>query len=166
PQPGAWIVAVVALRSMPVGADTPDPAECDPPGWTRVGPLEGAAIGGIGVAAIVLQLFVNAPRSPRWDKPILLDQPIQDALRASSPGGRSRAATASDVAGAAFLLYPVVVDAGLVTWLGHGSGNLALRLAAIDVEALAVAGLVTVALQKSVGRVRPFARACAAGSVP
>ena len=57
---------------------------------------------------------VKSPSTPRWDKPILFDSDARSALRAGSPGGRSRAATASDFGYAGLPIYAIVVEAGLV----------------------------------------------------
>jgi len=146
-----------------MAGERPDLSSGWPDGWERIGPEEGAAVGGLATASILLMVFLNAPDQPRWNSAILFDEGARDVLRASSPGGRSRAGTISDLA---YLLaaYPVVVDAGLLTWLGHGKADAALQLALIDVEAMAITTLLTTAMQRSTGRARPFVRTCGSSS--
>jgi membrane-associated phospholipid phosphatase len=156
-----WLV--LACFALTTAAQAGDRVELDqgwPARWRRVGPEETIAIGGLAAASIALQLFLNAPDQPRWDSAILFDDGARNALRASSESGRSRAAAFSN---AAYVLtaVPFIVDAGLVTWLGHGQVDAAMELALIDFEALAMTTLLTTALQRGTGRARPFNRECA-----
>ncbi|MFL5312200.1 MAG: phosphatase PAP2 family protein [Myxococcales bacterium] len=160
----AWIALSLAAASPAATAgERWDLTSGWPDGWQRIGPKQSAAIGGLASSAILLMLFLKAPDQPRWDGPVLFDDGARNALRASSAQGRSRAGTVSDLA---YLLaaYPLVVDAGLVTRLGHGKADAALQLALIDVEAIALTALLTTSMQRSVGRARPFTRTC--GSNP
>jgi membrane-associated phospholipid phosphatase len=50
------------------------------------------------------------------------------------------------------------------TWLGRGKADAALQLALIDAEAIALSAFLTTAMQRSIGRARPFLREC--GSSP
>ena len=81
-----------------------------PAGLRWIGPKEGVAIGGLAGSLTALLLFLKAPDRSHWDSAVLFDDGVRNALRASSPEGRSRAGTISDVA---FVLaaYPLVVDA-------------------------------------------------------
>jgi len=128
-----------------------------PPRWKRIGPLETVAIGGLATTALLIQLLWTAPSMPRWDKPILFDQGARNALRAGSEAGRSHAAVASDIGFVALPVYALAIDAGLVTWRGRGHGDVALQLALINAEALAITGVLTLATQRAVGRIRPDA---------
>jgi membrane-associated phospholipid phosphatase len=108
---------------------------------------------------VALQLFLKAPDQPRWGGSILFDDDVRGALRASSPGGRALAGTLSNGA-YALALFPLVVDAGFVTWLGRDRRDTATQLALIDLEALTAAALVTTVTQRTVGRARPFLQTC------
>jgi membrane-associated phospholipid phosphatase len=163
----AWIAVAVTLASTSAKAgERQDLSGGWPADWMRIGPAEGAVIGGLATSAIALQLLLRGPSSPRWDRPILFDDGVRNALRASSPEARSRAAGWSDVGYYGLPLYPIVVDAGLVAWLGRGKSDAALQLALINAEALAINGLLTTILQRSIGRARPFVRACATDPRP
>jgi membrane-associated phospholipid phosphatase len=131
----------------------------------RVGPVEGALIGALAAGA-VLALQLKPPATARWSSGVLFDDGTRDLLRASTPQARSNAGTASDFAYASLALYPLVIDAGLVAWLGKRDGDLALQLALIDAEAIAIDGLLTALLQRSFGRARPFTRDCATNPRP
>jgi len=128
---------------------------------------EVAAVGATGAAALLVEFLWHAPETPRWSGPILLDGPVRDVLGAGSPGLRTAAARASDVGELGLAAYPVLIDAGLVTWLSKGRGDVARRLLLADVEAFAITGLLTSIVQRAVGRERPFAQGCgSAGHAP
>jgi membrane-associated phospholipid phosphatase len=133
-----------------------------PPRWRKTGPAETAVMGGLATSALMLDLLVNPPSIPRWTKPILFDQGARNALRAASEAGRSRAAIASDFGFIGLPLYAFVVEAGLVIWRGRGQADAALQLVLINAEALAITGVLTLATQRAVGRMRPNAVAGAA----
>ena len=98
-----------------------------------------------------------APRVPRrrFDG----GEGARNALRASSESARS---LAGDFSNAAYALgaFPLVVDAGLVTWLGKGNADAAAQLALIDLEAVTITVVLTTAMQRTVGRAHPFLREC------
>jgi membrane-associated phospholipid phosphatase len=121
-----------------------------PAGYERVSPAEG----------IVAQAL-KAPANARWTGGILFDDGVRDALRASSAQARANAGTASDIGYVGLAFYPVIVDAGLVAWLGKAKPDAAVQLALIDIEAMALTGLTTALVQRTAGRARPFTRNCA-----
>src|SRR5882672_161820 len=160
---GVAAISVLAFAAASTAARAGERVDLDngwPAGWRRVGTEETWAIGGLSAASLALRLFLNAPDQPRWDSTILFDESARNALRASSESGRSRAASFSN---AAYVLtaVPFMVDAMFVTWLGHGQMDAAVQLALIDIETLAITTLMTTALQRAVGRARPFLRECA-----
>jgi len=128
---------------------------------------EVAGIGGIGGAALLVELLFHAPDSARWSGPVLFDGPVRNALGGNSDGARRAAARGSDVGELGLIAYPLLVDAGVVTWLSKGRGDVARRLVAVDAEAFAVNALLTSIVQRAVGRERPFAQGCGtAGHAP
>jgi len=129
-----------------------------PPGWSRIGPIETAVIGAIAVGALVMEVAVKSPVTPRWDEPILFDDSARNALRAGSQSGRSTAATISDIGYIGLPVYAIGVEAGLQTWLGRDQADAALQLALINLEALAINGFLSRLTQKTVGRSRPDAQ--------
>ena len=148
-----WLVPVAVY-----GAEPRSPEDAWPASWKRIGPVETAAIGGLGLGALLLEVVAKAPSNPRWDSPILFDDSARNALRAGSATGRSRAATASDFGYLGLPIYAVGVEAGLVTWLGKDKADVALQLGVINVEAIAINALLSRVTQKTVGRSRPDAQ--------
>ena len=148
-----WLVPVAVY-----GAEPRSPEDAWPASWKRIGPVETAAIGGLGLGALLLEVVVKAPSNARWDSPILFDDSARNALRAGSATGRSRAATASDFGYLGLPIYAVGVEAGLVTWLGKDKADVALQLGLINVEAIAINALLSRVTQTTVGRSRPDAQ--------
>ena len=130
-------------------------------GWPfqRTGAIEGGAIIGVGAGAVALMLFLDAPEQPRWNRPILFDDLLRGVVRTPLADDRARAATFSN---AAYLLaaYPIIVDAGLVTWAGRGQRDAAWQLVLIDAEAIALEAVLSTALKRIVGRARPYLNEC------
>jgi hypothetical protein len=153
---GVCAAIVVSLASGVVAAAEPQAVEDGwPARWNKIGPVETGVVGGLGLSIIFLEFLLKSPSTARWDKPILFDADARSALRAGSPGARSRAATASDFGYAGLPLYAIGVEAGLVTWLGRDKRDVALQLALINLEALAINGVLTRVTEKTVGRSRP-----------
>src|SRR5437870_12205195 len=134
------VCAVVVASGAASAAEQQSLDEGWPARWNKVGPVETGVVAGLGTSIIFLEFLLKSPSTPRWDKPILFDADARSALRAGSPGGRSRAATASDFGYGGLPLYAIAVEAGLVTWRGKGKGGIALQLALIHGEALAING--------------------------
>jgi len=153
---GACAAILISLASGSVAAAEQQTADTGwPAGWNKIGPVEAGVVGGLGISLIFLEFLVKAPATPRWNSTILFDDDARSALRAGSPGGRQRAARASDIGYAGLPFYAIGVEAGLVTWLGKDKGEVALQLALINGEALIINGLLTRIAEKSVGRLRP-----------
>src|SRR4051812_21103495 len=153
------VLILVVAAPAAIAGERVDLSSGWPAGWRRVGTEEGTAIAGLGVASLLMQFLLKAPEQPRWQSSILFDDGARNALRAGSESGRSRAATFSN---AAFVLtaFPAVVDAGLVTWLGKGKADAAIQLALIDAEGVVITAILTTAMQRGVGRARPYLRDC------
>lgn len=148
-------VFVSAAAGAAAAADKPSIDDGWPATWNRIGPVEAGIIGLVGVGILVNEYVVPTPATPRWTEPILFDDDARSFLRASSPGGRSRAGTASDVGYIGLSTYAVAVEAGLVTWIGHGKSDAALQLALVNLEALAINGFLSRLTQRAVARRRP-----------
>jgi len=138
-------------------ADKPTLDDGWPARWNRIGTVETAVIGAMGLGALLMEVVVKPPSTPRWDSPILFDADARSTLRAGSDSARSAAATASDFGYLGLPLYAIGVEAGLVTWLGKGKADAAWQLALINTEALAINALLSRLTQKAVGRSRPDA---------
>ncbi len=106
-----------------------------PVGDRRVSAAEGVVIAGLSAAALLAQAL-KAPDNSRWTGGSLFDDRVRDSLRASSAQARTNAGMASDIGYVGLALYPLIIDAGLVTWLGKGKPDAAVQLALIDIEAI------------------------------
>ena len=155
------VCAAVAVGLAPLAARPDELPRLDqgwPPQWSRVGPIETGVIGAMAVGAVVVELAVSSPSTPRWNSTILFDEDARNTLRAGSSSARSAAATGSDIGYLGLPIYAIGVEAGLMTWLGKDQADAALQLALIHLEALAINGLVSRVVQKTVGRARPDAQ--------
>src|SRR2546425_7684957 len=112
-----------------------------PARWNKIGPVEAGVVGGLATSLIFLEFLLKAPSTPRWDEPILFDADARSALRAGSPGARSRAATASDFGYGGLPLYAIAVEAGLGARRGEGNGGIALETALVPWEAVGLKGV-------------------------
>src|SRR5437016_7978121 len=137
------VCAVVVASGAASAAEQQSLDEGWPARWNKIGPVETGVVAGIGTSIIFLEFLLKSPSTPRWEKPILFDADARSALRAGSPGGRSRAATASDFGYAGLPIYAIVVEAGLVTWLGRDKRDGALETALINAGPLGTCGVLT-----------------------
>jgi membrane-associated phospholipid phosphatase len=144
-----------ALAAAPEGLPVPQR-----PLPARVPPGEASAVAAIVAADVVLVLLLKPPQAPRWNPASSVDDQIRAAFRADSAAARSHAAALSDVGLFSLAAFPLLIDAGLVTWGMKGDRQLALNLALTATEALAIDVAATALLQKATGRPRPLAAAC------
>jgi membrane-associated phospholipid phosphatase len=129
-----------------------------PPGlWDAVAT---AALAG-GLAAV--NFGVPTPSEPSWTATNGFDDWVRGGLRISSPGGRSAAATTSDVLTVSLLALPFL-EAFLASGHEPGSSDLAWRKAAIDAETLLTVGIATLSIQRITARQRPYVLGCAPDS--
>src|SRR2546427_8772169 len=129
---GVCAAIVVSLASGAVAAAEQQTSEDSwPARWNKIGRAEAGVVGGLATSLIFLEFLLKAPSTPRWDEPILFDAGARSALRAGSPGARSRAATASDFGYGGLPLYAIAVEAGPVTRRGPGEGQRAPLHAAV-----------------------------------
>ena len=136
----------------------------DSPGenWVRIGASEAVGIGALLAADFIFEFSANAADPPRWRQPILFDDAVHGSLTAASATARSRAGTLSDIGLYGLAALPLVVDAGLVTWLGRGNPDAAVQLALLDAQALALSWGLATLVERAVSRERPYVQACAA----
>ncbi len=95
----------------------------------------------------------NTQAPLRWTDPILFDEPVRDALRASDPSARQAADAVSWGLWGAQLALPVFVDLPYA-WARYGL-PLARDLFWQDAATLLFAGALDLALRDLVGRARP-----------
>lgn len=130
------------------------------PAWPRFRPVEYAATGVIGGAALTAFFVLKARREPSFSGGILLDDEARDALRLRSPTARDRARKFSDLTALSALLV-LSIDSMLIP-TARGSTDVAEQLTLMDLEAFATSTLITASLVKAIGRARPSYADCQA----
>jgi membrane-associated phospholipid phosphatase len=106
-------------------------------------------------------LFVYPPPRASWHGGIWFDDAARDALVLHDHSEREHAARVSDAIYHGLAVYPPLVDDALVTWCVHGSGDVALEMLGIHLEAYARTGALALS-GEALGRVRPPERGCPA----
>jgi membrane-associated phospholipid phosphatase len=160
-----------AIRRAVIGSaaavmiGSPSAARAAPPGpvvwqpdwprfqWWEAGATVGLTLGSLYAAKL------DGPDHASWTGGILLDVPIRNGIRGDEHV-RFAAKQYSDVGYRVATLFPYVVDAGIVALGVHQNPDVAFQMFLIDVEALTLTAVVTVVTERTVGRQRPFARAC------
>ena len=108
------------------------------------------ATGLLGVqAATAKLLYPNPGRNLRGG--FLFDDAVRDGLRLGSKGSRETARKFSNNIYLLLGVYPLVVDNLIVTWAAHGSGDVALQMLGMNLEAYALTGALVLTAQK-IGR--------------
>ena len=135
-------------------------AETPGDNWVRIGASEAVGIGALLAADFIFEFSANAADPPRWRQPILFDEAVHGSLTAASATARARAGTLSDIGLYGLAALPLVVDAGLVTWLGRGNPGAAVQLALLDAQALALSWGLATLVERAVSRERPYVQNC------
>ncbi len=157
----ASVALVLAQAALPATAAAPAPSQAPSPAplvWDeerpRFRPLEYAATGVTGLAAIATYTWVSPQPHPHWIGGILFDDAVRGALKVSSPSGRQALWTAAGVLGVSEVVLVVGVDS-IVVPLVRGSTDVMWQLTMMDLESYSLGSLATFALYDSVGRARP-----------
>ena len=154
------IALAVAATPAIAQAQTPDEDALSWRGaWARVGPGELVATAVLGLGA----LMISERLMPEGGRPLdvfALDEPAHQALHLGTPGARAAARLTSDLAVISSIAYPIV-DALGVAWLGHGEGDVAFQLVAIDALSFAATGAIAALTKSRTQRSRPFVLHCA-----
>jgi membrane-associated phospholipid phosphatase len=115
-------------------------------------------------AATLTAVAVATPRKTNHPTgPWLFDTAVRDLVRPTDLLARLHLRDVSDVTLSLGLAWPLLVDTLLVAGWAHGSPDVALQLAVLDVEAIAFAGALQVATSGWVARERPYGTLCAPG---
>jgi len=152
----------IAASALPAFGQDLDLSPRWQPEWSRFDTIDVGISAASAAAALTLRFAMPAP-AQGWKEGLLFDDAVRDALRANDPFVRSTLSDFSDGLEIAFLLYPVVIDAGLVAGYGYGDAELATDMALMSVEAFLVSSVLVSATKSLVGRVRPDASPCPEG---
>jgi membrane-associated phospholipid phosphatase len=152
----AWILAVQAPATA--RASDGDAIEWNP-NWRRVGLIEGLSLIPMGGALLAIELAWTPPQQPHWTGGILYDSKIRNAFVGKTLSVQK---TARDLGNMLFLIgsvLPIVADVG-VTLAVHQKPDVAWQMLLIDLQSAAIAGLLSLTSEHSVGRGRPFVGDC------
>jgi membrane-associated phospholipid phosphatase len=144
------------LSSAPADAREPE-VEWNP-AWPRFRKAEIALTGGLTLQ-VAANLFLYPSPQRNWTGGILFDDAVRDALVLNSRSARRTASDVSDYIYYGLATLPLVLDAGIVAGGVHGSGDVAVQMLAMDLEAYALSGAIAMSAEK-IGRVRPVDRGC------
>jgi membrane-associated phospholipid phosphatase len=150
-------VLVSALVSAENAAAQPSTLQWQP-NWPRFSAVETGVTALLTAQMISVLLWYPDPKD-NWDGGILFDDAVRSSLRATTRAGRSRAALVSDVLYVALAAYPTLIDSVLVADQVHRQPDVALQTFAMNMEAYAVAGAVSLTVSR-VGRARPLKSRC------
>jgi membrane-associated phospholipid phosphatase len=129
------------------------------PKWRKVGLIEGLSLIPMGAALVAIQFAWKPPEHPKWTGGIFFDAKVRNAFVGET---RRTQADAEKIGDALFMygsIAPLLIDVG-VALVVHGKPDVALQMFLIDLQSAAVAGLVSLTAEHSVGRGRPFVGDC------
>jgi membrane-associated phospholipid phosphatase len=128
--------------------------------WSRFGAADYIATALIAGIYLYVEFGTKSPAEPNWTGGILFDDGVRDAMVAGSPAGRDRAGTISDF----LTLTPQIlalVDGALVPVVTDDfNWDVAWQMSVINLQAIAVTGLLSRAGHRYIARERPDVRPC------
>jgi membrane-associated phospholipid phosphatase len=128
------------------------------PSWRRFSWWDAAGTLAVGGGALAVAL--SGYRDEGYREGVLADEAVRDALVARTRSGRNVARVIGDRIFQVSLVYPYLVDALLVTWIGNGAPDVAGQMALMSLQAQGVAALVGLSTAHFVGRARPSVAEC------
>lgn len=129
------------------------------PTWRKVGLVEGLSLIPMGAALAAIQFAWTPPRHPKWTGGIFFDAKIRKAFVGETRQVQKDAETIGEVLFVYGSIAPLVIDVAVALAV-HGKPEVALQMFLIDLQSAAVAGLLSLTAEHSVGRGRPFVGAC------
>lgn len=154
---GVCLLFLVFAPSGAAAADEPPGVEWDP-AWRRFSFWDAA--GTIAVGGGALAVALSGYREDGYREGVLADEAVRDALVARTRRGRNVARVIGDRIFQISLVYPYLVDALLVTWIGNRSPDVASQMALMNLQAQGVAALIGLSTAHFVGRARPSVAEC------
>jgi membrane-associated phospholipid phosphatase len=155
------LVAVLVLPLHAAGtAEASDPPRVEwNPKWRKVGLEEGLALIPLGGALLAISLAWTPPQEAHWKGGIFFDSRIRSAFRGESAGTQRAANDLGNMLFVVGSVLPIVVDVG-VTLAVHQKPDIALQILLIDLQSVVSTALLSLTVQFSVGRGRPFFSEC------
>lgn len=133
------------------------------PTFRRMGLGDYVIAGSAG--AIAIATAIAPPVKTGWTSPNAFDEAVRNGLHLRSYQAQLDARDVSDVGLAFITSFPILIDSLIVSYWYRGSGDVALQMAVMDSEALALAAAVQGTVSFLAGRERPYGRDCG-GDLP
>jgi membrane-associated phospholipid phosphatase len=124
--------------------------------WRSTGVREYLTIAGLTAGALAFRFLVPSADTPRWNSPVLFDEPVRNALRIKSASGRSTAAMVSDGLFIWEVIHPTLIDPLLVAWWQRESPYAAWQMLVIDAQAYSLTFLMSDVVKRAAARQRPW----------
>ncbi len=126
--------------------------------WPRFRIWEGIATGGLTIGSLAIESKLSPPAEPNWRGGILLDDAARGLFRARSARSERILGGYSDVLYKVAVFFPYV-DAAL-GYVIHRDLDVAVQMALIDAQSLALTGVAALFTERTVARARPYTRDC------
>jgi membrane-associated phospholipid phosphatase len=104
--------------------------------------------------------YILSPRAHHQYGGVLFDEEVRERIALTSYHLQRDARDASDAMLSTLTMYPFLVDALIIAWGHRGSDQVALQMALIDVEAIAMTFAIQGLTTDLVSRERPYGRNC------
>jgi membrane-associated phospholipid phosphatase len=127
-------------------------------GWRRFDVWDAAAT--VAFASGSIALALSPFREDGHVGGVLFDEPVREALVAASYRGRHHARIVGDIGYRAAILYPYLVDVLLGAAIAHDSGDVAIQMLLIDLQAHSISAFLSLASEHGIGRARPSHESC------
>lgn len=155
----ALAVSLIVLAPLGARAQDEDDRLRWSPSWSRVHPASYAVVGAVGGFSILFDNLYDGGAEAQLRGPTVIDEPVRDALMASSDEGRELAGLISDILLGAMILWPVV-DGGIVVGIADTNSDVSFQLLSITMESYAAELLISTLFKELVARERPHGIRC------
>ncbi|MGH8431677.1 MAG: phosphatase PAP2 family protein [Solimonas sp.] len=157
-----------AAAAPRTGRDSKQVLPAPPPGqkhrltwkWSRFGLIDYLVTAVTAGTYLYLEFATSTPDEPRWQGGVLFDDDVRDALLARSPSGRDRAAVASDFMTLAPQLLAFVDALAVPLIADHANTDVAWQMTVINLQALAITGVLSRGGHRIIARERPDVAPC------
>jgi hypothetical protein len=130
--------------------------------WDRFTPAEGAFTTALTVGTYIVDRRLPNPGDAKLDFEVpVLDPGMRGLLRDRTLEGQEMWARWSDIGYRTMVLFPYVIDAGVVALGVHRNPDVAAQLFLIDLESFTLAGFAHHTISRLTSRSRPYRQDCA-----
>ncbi len=130
------------------------------PEWRAVGLLEGLSLVPLGGAILAVNFAWKPPEEPRWRGGVLFDSDVRRVMRGRTRSAQRAAQDIGDILYLGGTIAPILIDSAVVALGIHRAPDVALQLLLIDLQSLALSGLLALTAEHGAGRARPYVGDC------